>query len=494
MKKILFILASLFSFAYGQNLQYPTITDSSGNVKTRTVNNGSPFNPGTSTILLRPKSTSSLAGDITFDSDSGRLLVNVGLSKNVKLLTSLDISSGAAITGTDGSITVTGSDVKVALAHSNIFTVAQSSPEHDFPLSGGATPSWYNSNSSNTNFATLSNYPKTGTNVANQVLLIPKGTGSTTTSEIAFFNTDFVADGTNFEYLDVYGIGTGGYNIFSKKGGTGVARKISLGVGAFTTQLVLNTDGTINTSGAVTTGGSLVVGGTIDQGGYSTGSFGLRQGDAVVQSNDANNTFFGSNVQEVSGVPKYIKTQASGIIDIGNTSGILFGVAASGTAGASITYKIPLTIAIDGTMHLSGIPSGTGTPNVLVIGTDSIIRQIAFPSGGSTSSGSCTCTLTNTTNISSSSIQTATYTQVGNIVTVHLGVTISPTATSSTVLTIALPVSTATTSQQEVGLANIGQSTLGAVGIVSGSTAQLAFTAASTAGLATEIIFQYHTN
>lgn len=153
-------------------------------------------------------------------------------------------------------------------------------------------------------------------------------------------------------------------------------------------------------------------------------------------------------------------------------------------------------IAASGAIKLGAYTTGaiTGTA-VNNLQTDASGNVIQGALSTSATSGSYTPSFTNTTNIASSSLNQASYIQVGNIVHVNIACVISPTVGSgSTVLTFTLPISTATTSQQNIGNGNAGELDPGIVSMASGTTAQFAFQASSTAGLATNFTFMYHTN
>jgi hypothetical protein len=90
-------------------------------------------------------------------------------------------------------------------------------------------------------------------------------------------------------------------------------------------------------------------------------------------------------------------------------------------------------------------------------------------------SGSYTPTLTNTANITTSALNQAYYTRVGNIVTVTIGGTMTPTAAATTTLTFTLPITSSNGTQSFVGSGsqNMTASWIpGNVSIVSTTTGQ----------------------
>ena len=185
-----------------------------------------------------------------------------------------------------------------------------------------------------------------------------------------------------------------------------------------------------------------------------------------------------------------------------------FETAASGTAGNSISFSRALTLTSANRMLVNtatdnGVDIGQFNGSVSIsslAGTGD--RLVQANSSGQLSatqaiaSGTYTPTLTNTTNISSSTLSQATYTQVGNIVTVSIGITLTPTlSATNTVLTVTLPVTTATGTQDFVGSGTVfGNlvSNLFASGIVNvTSTTQATFTFYATALTSSSANFQF---
>lgn len=118
-----------------------------------------------------------------------------------------------------------------------------------------------------------------------------------------------------------------------------------------------------------------------------------------------------------------------------------------------------------------------------------------------TNSGSYTPTFTNTTNVSGTTISNASYSRMGNIVTVSIGCSFTPTANSTnTVITFTLPVTTATGTQVYVGSGtNFGNgssslSSAGIVNIASTTTGNFTFYSTSTSTSNANFTFQYKIN
>lgn len=95
------------------------------------------------------------------------------------------------------------------------------------------------------NFAFGAFYPTSGTNVGTALQTIPKGTGFSAgiKSQVTVFNTDYVADSTNYESLVLRAGGTS-YSINSTKGGTGSAQPIAFQMNN-ATKMILATDGKV---------------------------------------------------------------------------------------------------------------------------------------------------------------------------------------------------------------------------------------------------------
>jgi hypothetical protein len=84
----------------------------------------------------------------------------------------------------------------------------------------------------NDNLPAINIYPLSGTNVGQSLYVIPKGTGfgATVKSQFLLFNTDFIADQTNYEAIYIRSAGAS-FNIASGKAGTGTNRPILLSSG-----------------------------------------------------------------------------------------------------------------------------------------------------------------------------------------------------------------------------------------------------------------------
>jgi len=96
-------------------------------------------------------------------------------------------------------------------------------------------------------------YPVSGTNVGSSFSVIPKGTGyvSTLKTQIGVFNTDFIADGTNYEGLLIRA-GGAQYEINSAKGGSGTARNIDFQINSTSIGTLSSTGFTLNSANIMT--------------------------------------------------------------------------------------------------------------------------------------------------------------------------------------------------------------------------------------------------
>lgn len=106
-------------------------------------------------------------------------------------------------------------------------------------------------NSVTDNFASLLFRPS-GTNGTANIDIVPTGTGFSSGNKgtISLFNTDAIADGSNFEVFRIRAAGTSGYLINSSAIGTGVVRDMNFQTGGTTRLSISGSDGTIRFYGA----------------------------------------------------------------------------------------------------------------------------------------------------------------------------------------------------------------------------------------------------
>jgi len=206
-----------------------------------------------------------------------------GVSKKLAWLTDLPAAGNvSSVANSDATLNIspTSGAVVASLNLNHANTWAQPQTENKIILAStgsGDNPGIYNSNSTTGGYAVTTIYPQTGTNVAGQLYLVPKGTGTAgLLFGINLFNKDFIASSSNAEFLQINSTGTAGYLFNSTATGTGTARAISLSVGTHTDQFKLKTDGSISMSGTpVGTGTALMkaADSTIVQMPLSSGSY-----------------------------------------------------------------------------------------------------------------------------------------------------------------------------------------------------------------------------
>ncbi|MES2428251.1 MAG: glycosyl hydrolase family 28-related protein [Bacteroidota bacterium] len=92
------------------------------------------------------------------------------------------------------------------------------------------------------NFTGITSYPTAGTNVATALSVIPKGTGysSTIKAQFAIYNTDYIADATNYEFALFRATGTTGFGLMSAAAGTGTQRPFFVDATGGQTQATAN--------------------------------------------------------------------------------------------------------------------------------------------------------------------------------------------------------------------------------------------------------------
>jgi hypothetical protein len=152
-------------------------------------------------------------------------------------------------------------------------------------------------------------------------------------------------------------------------------------------------------------------------------------------------------------------------------------------------------IATTGIATLTNL-AGTGDRLVQASSTGVLSATTEAPT-----SGTYTPTLSNTTNITSSTLSQATYIRVGDIVTVSVGVGLTPTlSATNTILTVTLPITTATSTQNYVGNGTVfgnavsNLSVSGIVNVASTTTATFTFYSTALTSSLANIQFQYKIN
>jgi hypothetical protein len=173
----------------------------------------------------------------------------------------LPITSSQVVTGTGSSVT---SSANLTFG-SNTLTATGSTP---LVIGAGATgvKTSFRDPDDLANFAQLRLYPNSGTNVGEAVAVIPRGTGfsSTNKAQFSIFNTDFIADATNYEFMSTRATGTGGFIIGTGRAGSGTDRDMMFAAGWMTNgttndgQLKLSTNGNVSMVSLAGTGTRVV--------------------------------------------------------------------------------------------------------------------------------------------------------------------------------------------------------------------------------------------
>jgi hypothetical protein len=192
---------------------------------------------------------------------------------------------------------------------------------------------------------------------------------------------------------------------------------------------------------------------------------------------------------------------------LGGSSGTTYNWEFSKDNAVANSFEIAPSTAVGGTSFASSVFRIKNTGDVTITGSttsNSFIKSggtstqalIADGSVQTLTSGIYTPTLTNTTNLSASSLSYATYTRIGNVVHVNIGLGLTPTlSATNTVLTVTLPFTAVNGTQNYVGSGTVFgnlASNLFASGMVNvTSTTQATFTFYSTALTASSANFQF---
>ena len=128
------------------------------------------------------------------------------------------------------------------------------------PHSGTNRNNQFTNNSASDNFATLDLRPASGTDVASSLRIIPRGNGyiGAIRGDMQIFNTDYVADATNWELFLLRANATE-FMLASLANGTGTLRPIKISTGSNTGQLDVLTNGNISMSGSLAVTGNATV-------------------------------------------------------------------------------------------------------------------------------------------------------------------------------------------------------------------------------------------
>lgn len=154
--------------------------------------------------------------------------------------------------------------------------------------------------SNNDNLGTAYCYPSSGTNVGSAFFVVPKGTGfaSNLKTQLLVFNTDYVVNPANSEFMGINAQGTY-FSLGSDKLGTGIVRPVLLYAGASVNpnHLWLYTDGRVGLNTATSNGidqlqvsGTIKTSSSIQVGTNSSSATSINVG-AIRYSADSNNSY-----------------------------------------------------------------------------------------------------------------------------------------------------------------------------------------------------------
>jgi hypothetical protein len=213
--------------------------------------------------------------------------LGTGLVKNTTSTGVLSIATAgvdyqAALSLTSGSVLFSGGGSTVSQDNSNFFWdstnhrlgLGTTSPATTLDVEGRITigphatgPRVQMLNPDNTaSLAQVQFYPGDGTNTGTSFAVVPKGTGlsSSVKAQFSVFNTDYIADSSNYEFCVFRAAGTE-FDLVSSKAGTGTARPLNVqasttGAAVSGKGITFNTDGTVSIG--TVTAGSVVFAGT----------------------------------------------------------------------------------------------------------------------------------------------------------------------------------------------------------------------------------------
>lgn len=254
------------------------------------------------------------------------------------------------------------------------------------------------------NFAILDIVPNNGTNAGTHIRFGPRGTGfsSTRKAEVILYNTDFVADGANTEYLLMGSTGSGGYVFNSDISGTGTLRDISFQIDAVTA-LKIDTGLGITLSDLAGNGAGFVA---VDNNGLLSWSAGAGGGmsnpmtttsDMIYSSSGSTPARLGIGTEGhvltvVSGVPAWAAA-ASGMTNPMTTTGdMIYSSSGStparraiGTTGQVLTVSagLPEWVTLNGTVRMNSLVS-----SIAIANTETVVIYTTIPANN-LQTGSC---------------------------------------------------------------------------------------------------------
>lgn len=254
----------------------------------------------------------------------------------------------------------TGIEIKLAdnsaytglTALTGTFNTSTTTPALFLPLGSGTNRDLklLATNSGTDNFAGAGFYPSSGTNVGSFLQFIPKGTGYTSAikAQMSFYNTDFIADASNYEVMVQRAAGTDGYGLFSFAGGTGSLRNIWIAANGNTSSSLANI--VFGTDGNTTLRGNFVFGtdNTYDIGSTSTnkprtGYFGTSLYSPIIYGStsttgtlqlrsSSGSATTGSDIIFGDNDTEWARFSNTGFLGVGKTAGARLDIASGGDA------------------------------------------------------------------------------------------------------------------------------------------------------------------
>lgn len=261
-------------------------------------------------------------------------------------------------------------------------------------------------------------------------------------------------------------------------GGTGNDLRISAdGAGNFYFKNVLDTRGfTVTSSNVLVHTGAATFSGTTQSKSYNVGATPLDDRSIYVSGNSATtgtsqyasvlNPIIVNSATSIYG--SYVGIEYSGFTPTNRYQIYLPSVGGSATNDYSIYSNNSKPSYFAGSITASSFIKSGGTSSQLLAADGSVITAgsgitisgstISASGGGTVTGTTYSPTVTASTNVSSVTLlNAATYTVVGNVVTVRVAVAITPTAAGNAFFTVSLPVTAASSSIDLVGVGNYWQ-------------------------------------
>lgn len=277
---------------YDINTKTPRfIIDSSGRMG---INSGY-TQPFTSALSVRGLTSDNSAGSFDALNSGGTSLLYVRNDGNVGIGTitpgeKLDVVGNIKVTGNFNLSGGVSSDFKVLAG--NKIIIEQTGNNRN--VSFASTSGW-------SDIGELTVYPGSSGNAKASLSVMPRGTGysSTNKADISIYNTDYIADASNYECLRIRAMGTE-YQFFSEKAGTGTRRPIRITAegenngGLYLTITGEMGIGTVTPSAKLAINGGLAVGEDADPGDNNLKVVGHAEIDGNLNHDGSNVGFYGT--------------------------------------------------------------------------------------------------------------------------------------------------------------------------------------------------------